>query len=89
MNSPIQGSAADIIKKAMINIWKAQNSAASGAKPGTRLMLQVHDELVFESPQEEAPRMTDIIKEEMSRAADLSVPVLVEAGYGRNWAEAH
>ncbi len=90
MNSPIQGSAADIIKKAMISIWKAEKRAASGSKRvTTRLMLQVHDELVFESPQEEAPRMTDIIKEEMSRAADLSVPMLVEAGYGRNWAEAH
>ena len=83
MNSPIQGSAADIIKKAMINIWEALKPTR------TRLILQVHDELVFESPEDEAPRMTDIIKEEMSRAAGMSVPVLVEAGYGRNWAEAH
>ena len=83
MNSPIQGSAADIIKKAMINIWEALRSTR------TRLILQVHDELVFEAPHDEAPRMTDIIKAEMSSAAGLSVPVLVEAGYGRNWAEAH
>ncbi len=86
MNSPIQGSAADIIKKAMINLWRAGKTAEFSR---TRLILQVHDELVFESPQSDSPRMTDIIKEEMSRAAGLSVPVLVEAGYGRNWAEAH
>ena len=83
MNSPIQGTAADIIKKAMINLHDALKSTR------TRLILQVHDELVFESPEDEAAAMLDIIKTGMSGAAGLSVPVAVEAGAGRNWAEAH
>ncbi|MDA8388430.1 MAG: DNA polymerase I [Nitrospiraceae bacterium] len=83
MNSPVQGTAADMIKKAMINLHAALKSTR------TRMILQVHDELVFESPREEAARMIDIIKSGMREAAALDVPVVVEAGAGRNWAEAH
>ncbi len=83
MNTPIQGTAADIIKKAMINLHGRLKSTR------TRLILQVHDELVFESPLEEAGGMIDIIESGMREAAGLSVPVVVEAGAGRNWAEAH
>ena len=84
MNSPIQGTAADMIKKAMISLHGALEATR------TRMILQVHDELVFESPKEDALRMIDIIKSGMREAAGfLSVPVVVEAGAGRNWAEAH
>ncbi len=83
MNSPIQGTAADIIKKAMISLHSRLKSTR------TRLILQVHDELVFECPVEEAAGTIDIIKSGMRDAAGLSVPVVVEAGAGRNWAEAH
>ena len=84
MNSPIQGTAADMIKKAMIGLHDALKPTR------TRMILQVHDELVFESPEEDAGRMIDIIISGMREAAGfLSVPVVVEAGAGRNWAEAH
>lgn len=85
VNSPIQGTAADIIKIAMINIWNCLG--AEGFK--TRIILQVHDELVFESPEDELNDVKKIIKEKMEGAAALSVPLKVEIGYGKNWAEAH
>ncbi len=83
MNSPVQGSAADIIKKAMINISQKLEGS------GTKLILQVHDELVFECPKAEAPDVKKFIRREMENAVSLSVPVEVQAGAGRNWAEAH
>jgi DNA polymerase-1 len=85
MNTPIQGSAADIIKIAMINIHRRLRD--EGLR--TRMLLQVHDELLFEVPVEELDRAKRLIKEEMEGAVSLSVPLRVDIGTGRNWAEAH
>lgn len=84
MNTPIQGSAADIINIAMIRI---QEKLGSGYK--TRMILQVHDELLFEVPGDELDYISRMVKEEMEGAWKLSVPILVEIGTGKNWAEAH
>ncbi|MGH7538673.1 MAG: DNA polymerase I [Gemmatimonadales bacterium] len=83
-NSPLQGSAADLIKVAMIRIHAALR--ADGL--GTRLLLQVHDELVLEVPEGEAARATEIVKRHMERAASLRVPLVVSVGMGRNWVDA-
>jgi DNA polymerase-1 len=85
MNTPIQGSAADIIKVAMINIHKRLK------KEGlmTRMLLQVHDELLFEVPVKEVDNVRRLVKDEMEGAVSLSVPLKVDIGIGRNWAEAH
>jgi DNA polymerase-1 len=85
VNSPIQGTAADIIKIAMIAIWKRFRKEAVRAN----MILQVHDELLFELPEHELEKVRVIVREEMEGAAKLSVPLKVEAGHGRNWAEAH
>jgi DNA polymerase-1 len=85
INAPIQGGAADIIKRAMIRVDKAL--AASSLE--TKMLLQVHDELVFEAPVAEAEDAIALIRTEMEAAATLSVPLTVEAGTGTNWAEAH
>lgn len=85
INTPIQGTAADLIKVAMINIWKRLKE--EGLK--TKIILQIHDELVFESPKEEKDKVMKLIKTEMEKAIPLSVPLKVDIGYGRNWAEAH
>ncbi len=85
MNTPIQGTAADIIKKAMVNI--SGRLKAGGLQ--SRMLLQVHDELVFEVKEEELDAARELIRSEMENAAALSVPVRVEIGYGKNWAEAH
>ena len=84
MNTPIQGSAADIINIAMIRIHER---LASGFK--TRMILQVHDELLFEVPQDELHEISRMVKDEMEGAWDLRVPIVAEIGTGRNWAEAH
>jgi len=85
MNTPIQGTAADIIKKAMVNI---SNRLKTGGLQ-SRMLLQVHDELVFEVKEDELDAARDLIRHEMENAVALSVPVRVDIGYGRNWAEAH
>jgi len=85
VNSPVQGTAADIIKIAMINIWKHFNERKFRA----RMILQVHDELLFELPKEELEVVLDMVKKEMEGAAELSVPVKVDIGYGRAWTDAH
>ncbi len=85
VNSPIQGAAADIIKVAMINIWNTFRAEDVRA----RMILQVHDELVFELPGDELGVIKGIVMEGMEGAVKLSVPLKVEIGYGRNWAEAH
>lgn len=85
VNSPIQGSAADLIKLAMICV--ENELRAAGMK--TKLLLQVHDELVFESPPEEAKQAADIIRHAMEHAMELDVPLKVEVGTGINWLEAH
>jgi DNA polymerase I len=80
-NSPIQGSAADLIKVAMIRIHDALDEQRLGAK----MLLQVHDELVFEVPGPELERVSALVKKEMERAAELSVPLVVDLGAGENW----
>lgn len=85
INAPMQGSAADIIKRAMIQVdavLTEQNSAA-------RMIMQVHDELVFEVPTNEVDEFSARIVSIMQNSAELSVPLLVEAGSGKNWDEAH
>lgn len=85
VNSPIQGSAADIIKVAMINISRRLRKDNLRA----RMILQVHDELLFELPESELDAVSRMVKEEMEGAVTLSVPLKVDIGSGKNWAEAH
>jgi DNA polymerase-1 len=84
-NAPLQGGAADIIKRAMVRVPAALSRAGLKA----RLLLQVHDELLFEAPEAEAEPLQALIKDVMEHAASLSVPLVVETGHGRSWAEAH
>ncbi|MFQ6044803.1 MAG: DNA polymerase I [Gemmatimonadales bacterium] len=84
MNSPLQGSAADLIKMAMIRVSEAIYSA----ELPTALLLQVHDELVLEAPREAVDRSFDIISREMEGIASLNVPLVVEIGVGENWLDA-
>ncbi|GMN06036.1 DNA polymerase I [Croceitalea sp. MTPC5] len=85
VNAPIQGSAADIIKLAMINIHKK----LSEGNYKTKMLLQVHDELVFDCYKPELEEMKNLIKTEMENAYTMSVPLDVEVGIGENWLEAH
>ncbi len=85
VNAPIQGSAADIIKIAMINIHKKLNEGQFK----TKMLLQVHDELVFDAYKEELDIVQPLIKSEMENAYRLAVPLDVEIGMGNNWLEAH
>ncbi len=85
INMPIQGSSADMIKAAMISI----DRRILEERLGSRMVLQVHDELVFDIPRKEEKRMRDLVKEEMQGALSLTVPVEVEIGSGNNWLEAH
>jgi DNA polymerase-1 len=82
-NSPIQGSAADLIKIAMIRIDSALRTETLQAK----MLLQVHDELVFEAPPDELDAVASIVRREMEGAAVLSVPLVVDIGVGDNWLE--
>lgn len=82
-NSPIQGSAADLIKIAMIRIHDALHENGHSAK----MLLQVHDELVFEVPPDELDVVTALVKSQMENAAELSVPLVVDIGTGANWLE--
>ena len=84
MNSPIQGTAADIIKIAMIRVHDRLRE--EGLK--SRLILQVHDELLIEAYEEEAERVEQILQEEMQQAAELDVPLEIDMHRGRNWYEA-
>jgi len=83
-NSPLQGSAADLIKVAMIRIHAGLRAAGLG----TRMILQVHDELVFEAPVSEREAATEVAKRHMESAADLRVPLVVSIGVGKNWLDA-
>ena len=89
INAPIQGSAADIIKRVMIRI----PAALSEAGFATKMLLQVHDELIFEAPASEAKAATALITNMMETAADpvlkLAVPIVAEAGIADSWADAH
>ncbi|MDE5722098.1 MAG: DNA polymerase I [Clostridia bacterium] len=84
MNMPLQGSSADIIKIAMINVYNALKK--NNLK--TKLILQVHDELVLEAPENEAEQAAEILKYEMENAVQLKVPLTVEVHSGRNWYDA-
>ena len=85
INTPIQGSAADMIKKAMVEIHPALRDEGLSA----RMILQIHDELLFEVPEKEIDQAKSLVARVMEGALPLSVPVRVDAGVGRNWAEAH
>ena len=85
VNAPIQGSAADIIKRAMLAIDR--RIKVEGLK--SSMLLQVHDELVFDCPKIEINQLTALVKYEMQNAAQLTVPLEVEVGFGANWFEAH
>ena len=85
MNAPIQGTAADIIKIAMVNVAKRLREECTNS----RLVLQVHDELIVEAHKDEKAKAAVILKEEMEKAATLSVPLEVQTGIGFNWYEAH
>jgi DNA polymerase-1 len=82
-NSPIQGSAADLIKMAMIRIHEALRSSNLQAK----MLLQVHDELVFEVPPDELEKVKELVRNQMENAVELSVPLVVDMGTGANWLE--
>ena len=85
INAPLQGAAADIIKRAMIRLPGALEDAGLGA----RMLLQVHDELLFEVPDTEVEDTAALVTRTMEGAAHLSVPLTVETGRGRSWADAH
>lgn len=85
INAPIQGTAADIMKRAMIRVDRRLRQSGLGA----RMLLQVHDELVLEVPEDEVEDTAALVRETMAQAAALSVPLEVDVGFGRNWEEAH
>jgi len=85
VNAPIQGSAADIIKLAMIEVDRAMRAA----KMKSRMLLQVHDELVFDAAQDELEALKSLVVEKMEAAVDLAVPMVAEVGTGDNWLQAH
>ncbi len=84
VNMPIQGTAADILKRAMIDV----HQALAGANTGARMILTVHDELLFEAPKEAAEDVSALVREKMSGAVKLSVPLDVDVGVGENWRDA-
>lgn len=84
VNTPMQGGAADLIKMAMLRIDRRMEEKGWG----TRLLLQVHDELVLESPPEEVEEAAALVKREMESVRELKVPLLVEVGTGDNWRDA-
>jgi len=84
VNMPIQGTAADILKRAMLDAHAALGRAGHGA----RMILTVHDELLFEAPRQAAGEVAALVRERMERAAELAVPLTVDVGIGENWKEA-
>ncbi|MBQ1914237.1 MAG: DNA polymerase I, partial [Selenomonadaceae bacterium] len=84
MNTPIQGSAADIIKLAMVAAWRELGKA--GVR--SRILLQVHDELVLEVAEEEIGQVSEILRKAMEHVVELSVPLVIDIHTGKNWAEA-
>ena len=85
INTPIQGSAADLIKVAMVNV----DRALKAERMRTKMVLQIHDELVFDAPLGEVDRLKEIVRREMTTALDFGVPLDVGIGVGSNWLEAH
>ena len=84
LNMPIQGTAADVMKLAMVRVW----ARLRAEKPDARLVLQVHDELIVECPEAQAEAVAKLLAEEMEHVVSLSVPLTAEAHWGRNWLEA-
>ncbi len=84
-NTPLQGTAADLIKIAMIRI----HDALAAKKLAARIVLQIHDELLFEIPEHEIETVRQLVRHEMESAMKLSAPLKVDMGWGKNWAEAH
>jgi len=84
LNAPIQGSAADVIKMAMLKVDRSLSE--SGLK--SRMLLQVHDELVFEIAPGERQALEDLVRHDMGHAVDMAVPLDVSVGVGRTWHEA-
>ena len=85
INAPIQGGAADILKKAMVRMPAALTEAGLNAV----MILQVHDELIFETPENEAERLKETVRNVMENAVSLTVPLIAEAGIAFSWADAH
>lgn len=85
VNAPIQGTAADIIKLAMIGVDRKM--AEEGLR--SKMVLQIHDELLFDTISSEREKLMSIVKEQMEHVTELSVPLTVECNYGKNWLEAH
>jgi DNA polymerase-1 len=85
INAPLQGSAADIIKKAMIDI----NGFLKKEIPETKMIMQVHDELIFETPEKSADDVLNLMKNMMEAAVKLDIPLIADAAIGKNWNEAH
>ena len=85
VNTVIQGTAADLIKKAMVDV----DLALTASKLDARMILQVHDELVFELPSGEVDPLTTLIRECMEGVFSLAVPLIVDVGFGKTWREAH
>ena len=85
INAPIQGSAADIIKKAMIDVQREMEQKQLQSK----MLLQVHDELVFDMHKPEEEMLKKLVKKNMEQAVQLRVPLIVDLGEGNNWLEAH
>jgi len=85
INAPIQGSAADIVKKAMIDVQAEMDKRGMQSK----MLLQVHDELVFDMHNSESEELKALVKEKMEQAVTLKAPLTVDIGEGLNWLEAH
>ena len=85
INAPLQGSAADIIKKAMIDI----NTFLDKELSQTKMIMQVHDELIFETPKANAEETLNLMKDMMEKAVKLDIPLIADAAIGQNWNEAH
>ena len=85
INAPMQGSAADVIKRAMLTVdaWLAESSI------NARMIMQVHDELVFEVAEDQVTELSSAVTSLMEGAAELTVPLIVDVGVGDNWDEAH
>ncbi len=88
VNMPIQGTAADILKKAMVDVHAALERHNATARAPSRMILTVHDELLFEAPEDDAEAIAALVKDTMQQAFPLNVPLDVDVGRGRNWKEA-
>ena len=88
VNMPIQGTAADVLKRAMIDVHAALAAHNAGRPSPARMILTVHDELLFEAPEADADVVSGLVRQHMEHAFPLDVPLTVDVGMGRNWKEA-